>query len=69
MNEYDGCSILINDEAGNEFICTLDSMCSLDECKEVVCTLDSNRELPKRLEELSEHERSSCRSSILVLGA
>lgn len=61
--------VLINDEAGNEFICTLDSCCSLGESNEVVCTLDSNRKMPHYLAELSARERSSCRSSILVLGA
>ena len=68
MNE-NGCAVLINDNDGNEFICTLDSLCSLDECNEVVSTLESDRKIPRNLEELSEHERHSCRSSILVLGA
>jgi len=64
-----GCSILINDNEGNELVCTLDSYCTLDECNEVVCTLDGNRKVPRKLEELSERERSSCRRSISVLGA
>ena len=64
-----GCSVLVNDNVGNEFVCTLDSICSLDECNEVVCTMDSNRNVPRKFDELSERERSTCRSSILVLGA
>ena len=64
-----GCSVWVNDKEGKEFICTLDSMCSLDECNEVISTLDSNRKIPNKFEELSEHERASCRSSASIFGA
>lgn len=50
-----GCSILVKDNLGDKFICTL------DECKDTVSTLDSNREVPTKIEELSAHERRSCR--------
>lgn len=56
-----GCSVVVKDNLGDKFICTLDSLCSLDECKEVVTTLDGNRKMPTKLEELSAHERRSCR--------
>ena len=56
-----GCSVLVKDNIGDKFICTLDSLCSLDRCNEVVSTLDSNRKIPNKLEELSAPERSSCR--------
>jgi len=68
MNGF-GCSIWVNDKEGKEYICTLDSLCSLDACNEVVFTLDSNREIPNKLDELSAHERSSCRASVSVFGA
>lgn len=66
MNEY-GCSVLVKDNTGNEFICEFDSLCSLDEHGDVLSTMDSNRQVPTRMEELSEYERRSCRSSVLVL--
>ena len=56
-----GCSILVKDDLGDKFICTLDSLCSVDECKDVVSTLDSNRKVPTKIEDLSAHERRSCR--------
>jgi hypothetical protein len=63
-------SVLVNDAEGKEFVCTLDdSVCTFDERNEFVCTLDSNREIPTRFEELSARERSSCRSSVSVIGA
>ena len=68
MNEY-GCSVLVKDNIGNEFICDLDSLCSLDECNEVVSTLDNKRKVPAKMEELSTRERRSCRSSVSVIGA
>ena len=67
MSGY-GCTVWVNDNEGKEFICTLDSMCTLDECNEFIGTLDSDRKIPKKLEELTEHERSSCRSSVAVFG-
>ena len=67
MNGF-GCSVWVNDKEGREDICTLDSLCSLDECNEVVSTLDSNRKIPNKLEELSAHERLSCRNSVAVIG-
>jgi|GEM_PF-1580908 len=71
MNGYGfGYSVLVSDNEGNEFVCTLDnSICTLDERNEFVCTLDSNRKIPNKLEELTEHERSSCRNSVSVIGA
>ena len=70
MNGYGfGYSVWVNDNEGKEFICTLDnSVCTLDERNEVVCTLDSNRKIPHKIEELSMRERSSCRNSISVIG-
>ena len=66
MNDYGyGCSVLVKDNEGKGLICTLDSICSLDECNEVISTLDSNRKIPTKIEELSAHERSSCRSSVI----
>ena len=56
-----GCLVLVKDNAGDKFICALDSLCSLDKCKEVVSTLDSNRKIPNKIDELSAHERRSCR--------
>ena len=56
-----GCLVLVKDTIGDKFICTLDSLCSLDKCKEVVSTLDSQRKIPTKIEELSAHERRSCR--------
>jgi len=63
MKEY-GCSVWVKDNAGNALLCTLDSICSLDECNRVVGTLENNRKIPSNFEELSEHERRSCRSSV-----
>jgi hypothetical protein len=61
MNDYGyGCSVLVKDDVGSEFICTLDSFCSSGEYNDVVCTLDSNRKIPVNIGELSEHERNSC---------
>jgi len=60
---------MVKDSAGMEYICTLDSVCSLDECNEVICTLDTTRKMPTTLEELSVAERSSCRNAISVIGA
>lgn len=56
-----GCSILVKDNLGDKFICTLDSLCSLDKCKDVVSTLDGKRKVPTKVEDLSAHERRSCR--------
>jgi len=64
-----GCSILVKDNLGDKFVCTLDSLCSLDECKDVVSTLDSNRKVPTKIEELSAHERRSCRDFGPTAGA
>lgn len=65
-----GYTFLVNDNEGREFICTLDnSVCTLDERNEVVCTLESTRKIPTKFEELSETERSTCRSSISIPGA
>lgn len=64
-----GCSILVKDNLGDKFICTLDSLCSLDECKGVVSTLDGNRKVPDKIEELSAHERRSCRDFGPTAGA
>ncbi len=56
-----GCLVLVKDNIGDKFICTLDSLCSLDGCNEVVSTLDGNRKIPNKIDELSAHERRSCR--------
>jgi len=69
MNDY-GCSVLVNDNEGNQVFCTLeDIVCSLSERNEVICTIDINRKIPDKFEELSEYERSTCRSSVSVFGA
>jgi len=63
-----GCKVLVKDSIGDRFICTLDSLCSLNKCKEVVSTLDSQR-IPTKIEELSAHERRSCRDLGPSVGA
>jgi hypothetical protein len=35
-----GCSVLVEDNLGDKFICNLDGLCSLDKCKVIVSTLD-----------------------------
>lgn len=55
-----GCSVLVSGDLGDKFICTLDSSCSLDR-RNKVSRLDGNRKIPTKLEELSAHERRSCR--------
>ena len=70
MNGYGfGYTVLVTNDEGKEFVCTLDSVCTLDERNEVVCTLDSNRKIPRKIDELSEFERNSCRNSVSVFGA
>ena len=64
-----GCSVLVKDNLGDKFICTLDSLCSLDKCKDVVSTLDGNRKVPNKTEDLSVHERGSCRDFGPTAGA
>jgi hypothetical protein len=54
MNMHEGL-VLVDDEEGRAFICTLDHKCS-----EFVCKLDGNRKIPNKLDDLSEHERRSC---------
>ncbi len=53
MNGY-GSLVWVNDSEGREF----------------VCTLDSNRTStsPKRMEELTEHERGSCQDTSALIG-
>ena len=58
MNLYER-QVVVNDEEGRAMICTLEHKCS-----EFVCRLDSNRKVPKKIEELSEHERNSCKRFI-----
>jgi len=55
------CLVLVKDNLGDKFICKLDGFCSLDKCKDVVFTLDGNRKVPTKTEDLSAHERRSCR--------
>lgn len=55
MNLYEDNLVLVDDEDGRAFICTLEHKCS-----EYVCSLDSKRKIPNKLEELTEHERCSC---------
>ena len=64
-----GCKVLVKDSIGDKFICALDSLCSLDKCKGVVSTLDSQRKIPTKIEELSTHERRSCRDLGPSVGA
>lgn len=65
-----GYTFLVDDEEGREFICTLDnSVCTLDERNEVVCTLDSTRKIPTKYAELSERERYTCRNIASTPGA
>lgn len=54
MNTYERL-VVVKDEEGKKFVCTLDN-----ECNDSACALDSNRIIPTQLEELTEHERSSC---------
>jgi len=55
-----GCSVLVKDNLEGKFICTLDTLCSLDKCKNVVSTLNGKRKVPTKIEELSAQERRSC---------
>lgn len=64
-----GCLVLVKDNLGDKFICKLDSLCSLDKCKDVVSTLDGNRKVPTKIEDLSAHERGSCRDFGPTAGA
>ena len=56
-----GCSVLVSGNLGDKFICTLDNSCSLDKRNKVVSALDGERKIPTKLEDLSAHERKSCR--------
>ena len=54
MNTYERL-IVVRDKEGKKFVCTMES-----ECNESFCRLDGSRTIPRNLEELSKHERSSC---------
>ena len=56
--------VRVNDKEGKTFICGLD--CEVG--SELTCTWDSEREAPRRFEELLEHERNSCREIDEVTG-
>ena len=58
VNMYER-QVVVDDGEGRAMICTLEHKCS-----EFVCRLDSNRKLPRKIEELSEHERDSCKRFI-----
>ena len=62
MNEYGGL-FWVKDKEGRDFACTLDS-----ECNDTLERLDSSREIPQKLEELSACERVSCRDVNEILG-
>ncbi len=47
-----GSLVWVNDSEGREF----------------VCTIDNNRTSPKRMEELTEHERGSCQDTSSLIG-
>lgn len=47
--------VVVHDETGRTFICTLDHKCT-----EFLCSLERRRKIPNKLDELSEHERRSC---------
>jgi len=64
-----GCLVMVKDTLGDKFICTLDSLCSLDKCNDVVSTLDGHRKVPTTIEELSAHERRTCRDFGPTAGA
>ena len=63
MNEYERRLVWVNDKEGREYLCTLDS-----ECNATFERLESSREIPNSLEELSACERASCRDVEEVLG-
>jgi len=54
MNLYEDL-VLVDDEEGRVFICTLDHKCS-----DFVCRLNRIRKIPNKISELPEHERNSC---------
>jgi hypothetical protein len=60
MNKFEDNLIWVKDNEGKEYLCTLNS-----ECNE---TLNEDRELPRKFEELSMCERVSCRDVEEALG-
>jgi len=52
MNKYKGL-VWVNDEEGRDFVCALDGDCD--------DTLRRDKEIPRKLGELSECEQVSCR--------
>ena len=48
--------VRVHDKQGKVFVCGID--CEVG--SELTCTWDNEREAPKKLEDLSEHERNSC---------
>lgn len=55
MSLYDNL-VVVSDETGRSFICTLDP----NKCSEFLCRLERYPKIPRKLEELSEHERRTC---------
>jgi len=49
--------VRVTDKEGKIFVCGLD--CEVG--SELTCTWDNEREAPRKLEDLLEHERNSCR--------
>lgn len=55
-----GHIVLVTDEEGRKFVCTLET-----EVSELACEPDSNQEVSIKFEKLTERERSSC---VLFIG-
>ena len=49
--------VKVTDKEGKVFVCGVD--CEVG--SELTCTWDNDRETPKKVEELLEHERNSCK--------
>jgi hypothetical protein len=56
--------VWLHDDVGTVFLCELDRGL----CDDFVCTLDSDRDIPEKIKELSDHERSSCWNVSSVVG-
>jgi len=63
MSDYGyGCSVLVEDNEGKKLIRALDSICSLDECNEVI----SNRKIPIKVGELQRMSEAVVGAVLLV---
>jgi len=56
--------VRVKNKEGKVFVCGV--VCEVG--SELTCTWDNDREVPRRLEDLSEHERNSCRALDEAIG-